>query len=130
MARPLFAYGIPLIVVWMFTLGVGTDEKAASQSPTGITPEVVADYIYALVQADRSLYTTHVVERMEELGKAVAVEHWKSEGGLPLPVQMLQMAGEDIQGQGVSLRIRLASLSPINQANGPVDDFERTGLEK
>ena len=77
-----------------------------------------------------TLYTTHVVERMEERGVAVATDQWKEQGGLPLPAQMLLMAGEEIAGQGVNLRIRLASLWPINKANGPVDDFERIGLEK
>ena len=108
----------------------GKIEMAHSGVQEGIPPEVVAEYVYAIVQADRSLYTTHVVERMEDLGKAVATEQWKEQGGLPLPAQMLLMAGEEIAGQGVNLRIRLASLWPINKANGPVDDFERVGLER
>ena len=49
---------------------------------------------------------------------------------MPLPAQMLLMAGEEIKGQGSNLRIRLASLWPINKANGPADDFERVGLER
>jgi hypothetical protein len=40
------------------------------------------------------------------------------------------MAGVEIEGQGSNLRIRLASLWPINKANGPADDFERVGLER
>src|SRR5215510_5103792 len=112
------------------TLGPVMGEKASSGAQGGIPPEVVAEYVYAIVQADRTLYTTHVVERMEERGVAVATEHWKQQGGLPLPVQMLLMAGEEIEGQGVNLRVRLASLWPINKANGPVDEFERVGLER
>jgi len=112
------------------TLGAVRGEMARSGAQEGIPPEVVAEYVYAIVQADRTLYTTHVVERMEDLGRAVATEQWKEQGGLPLPAQMLLMAGEEITGQGVSLRIRLASLWPINKANGPMDDFERVGLEK
>jgi len=112
------------------TLGAVRGEMAHSEAQMGIPPEVVAEYVYAIVQADRTLYTTHVVERMEDLGAAVATEKWKEQGGLPLPAQMLLMAGEEIVGQGVSLRIRLASLWPINKANGPLDDFERVGLER
>jgi len=104
-------------------------ETARPGTQGGIPPEVVADYVYAIVQADRTLYTTHVVERMQELGVA-ATEQWKKQGTLPLPVQMLLMAGEEIQGQGTNLRIRLTSLWPINKANGPADDFERVGLER
>jgi hypothetical protein len=95
----------------------------------GIPPEMVAEYVYAIVQADRTLYTTHVVERMQELGVS-ATEQWKKQGTLPLPVQMVLMAGEQIEGQGISLRVRLSSLWPINKANGPADDFERVGLAK
>jgi hypothetical protein len=78
---------------------------------TGIPPEVVAEYIHAVIQAD------------------VAAEEWKAKGALPLPAQMLQMAGQEIQGLGLGLRIRLASLGPIYEKNGPADQFERTGLE-
>lgn len=114
----------------LLTLGPVIVERASSGAQEGIPPEVVAEYAYAIIQADRTLYTTHVVERMEELGKAVASEQWKQQGGLPLPAQMLLMAGEEIEGQGVNLRIRLTSLWPINKANGPIDEFERIGLEK
>jgi hypothetical protein len=103
---------------------------ARAEGQGGIPPEVVAAYVYAIVQADRTLYTTHVVERMQELGKAVATEQWKEQEALLLPAQMLLMAGEEIKGQGTDLRIRLASLWPINEANGPADDFERVGLER
>ena len=105
-------------------------EPPSSNGQAGIPPEVVAEYLYAIVQADRHLYSTHVVERMQELGVTSATEQWKQQGTLPLPIQMLMMAGEQIEGQGTRLRIRLASLSPINKANGPADDFERAGLEQ
>ena len=105
-------------------------EMARPEGQAGIPPEVVAEYVYAIVQADRTLYTTHVVERMQELGVTSATEQWKQQGTLPLPIQMLMMAGEQIEGQGTRLRIRLTSLSPINKANGPADDFERAGLEQ
>ena len=105
-------------------------EVARPGAAGGIPPEVVAEYVWAVVQADRTLYTTHVVERMQELGVTVATEHWKKEGTLPLPAQMLSMGGEEVAGQGTNLRIRLTSLWPINKANGPADDFERVGLAR
>ena len=123
---------IALTVVALCALPVGglAQQSPQPEAPAGIPPHVVAAYVYALVQADRTLYTTHVVERMEDLGKAVASEDWKKQGAMPLPVQMLLMAAEDIKGQGINLRIRLASLSPINKANGPTDEFERIGLQQ
>jgi len=122
--RVLAIFGLTLLIS-----GDLIGEIARPGTQGGIPPEVVADYVYAIVQADRTLYTTHVVERMQELGVA-ATEQWKKQGTLPLPVQMLLMAGEEIQGQGTNLRIRLTSLWPINKANGPADDFERVGLER
>lgn len=94
-----------------------------------IPPELVAEYIHAVIQADRSIYSTHVVEQLQDRKVAVAAEDWKEKGALPLPAQMLQMAGQEVQGLGLGLRIRLTSLGPIYTKNGPADQFERVGLE-
>ena len=108
--------------------GVAVDVAQAGET-VGIPPEVVAEYIHAIIQADRTIYSTHVVERLQDLKVAVAAEEWKAKGTLPLPAQMLQMAGQEIQGLGLGLRIRLASLGPIYKKNEPADQFERAGLE-
>jgi hypothetical protein len=108
--------------------GVAVDVAQAGET-AGIPPEMVAEYIHAVVQADRSIYSTHVVERLQDLKVAVSAEDWKGRGVLPLPAQLLQMAGQEVQGLGLGLRIRLASLGPIYAKNGPADQFERAGLE-
>ncbi len=95
----------------------------------GIPPELVAEYIHAVIQADRSIYSTHVVEQLQGRKVTVAAEDWKERGALPLPAQMLQMAGQEVEGLGLGLRIRLTSLGPIYTKNGPADQFERVGLE-
>lgn len=110
-------------------LAGGIVDIAQAGETVGISPEMVAEYIHAVVQADRTIYSTHVVERMQDLKAAVAAEDWKEKGTLPLPAQMLQMSGQEIQGLGLGLRIRLASLGPIYKTNGPADQFERAGLE-
>ncbi len=102
---------------------------AQAMEMEGIQPELVAEYIHAIVQADRSIYSTHVVERLQDRKVATATEDWKEQGALPLPAQMLQMAGQEVQGLGLGLRIRLSSLGPIYAKNGPADQFERAGLE-
>jgi hypothetical protein len=94
-----------------------------------IPPELVAEYIHAVIQADRSIYSTHVVEQLQDRRVAVAAEDWKEKGALPLPAQMIQMAGQEVEGLGLGLRIRLTSLGPIYTKNGPADQFERVGLE-
>lgn len=106
----------------------GSVSAQAGESPA-IPPELVAEYIHAVIQVDRALYSTHVVERLQDLKITEATEEWKARGTVPLPAQMLQMAGQVIQGQGLGLRIRLASLWPLYEKNGPVDQFEREGLE-
>jgi len=108
--------------------GVQAD-VAQAQEKGGIPPELVAEYIHAVIQADRSIYSTHVVEQLQSRKITVAEEDWKEKGTLPLPAQMLQMAGLEVQGLGLGLRIRLTSLGPIYTKNGPADQFERTGLE-
>lgn len=95
----------------------------------GIPPELVAEYIHAVIQTDRSIYSTHVVEQLQNRKVAVAAEDWKEKGALPLPAQLLQMAGQEVQGLGLGLHVRLSSLGPIYKKNGPVDQFEQAGLE-
>jgi len=94
-----------------------------------VAPEVVADYIHTVIEADRTLYTTLVVQRMQEHGKVIASEHWKGRGQLPLPAQMLLLSGLAAQAQGSALQFRLASLWPLQEKNGPANDFERAGLQ-
>ncbi len=95
----------------------------------GVPPEVVANYIHAVIQADRTLYTTHVVERMQDNGIVMATEGWKRRNGLPLPAQMLLLSGLKVEEEGSGLKYRLASLWPIYEKNGPTTEFERTGLQ-
>ncbi len=110
-------------------LAGGAVVVAEAGETAGIPPAVVAEYIHAIIQADRTIYSTHVVERLQDRKVTGAAEDWKAKGALPLPAQMLQMAGQEIQGLGLGLRIRLASLGPIYTQNGPADQFERAGLE-
>jgi len=104
--------------------GVGSAEPAS-----GVPPRVVADYVHAVIEADRTLYTTHVVQRMQETGIVIAAEGWKKRNALPLPAQMLMLSGLSVEEKGVGLQYRLASLRPIYERNGPTTEFEIKGLE-
>lgn len=99
-----------------------------SSKPKGISPSTVADFIHAVIEADRTLYTTHVVERMGKHKIVIAAETWKQRKALPLPAQMLLLSGLRVKEMGLGLQYRLASLRPIYEKNGPTTDFERTGL--
>jgi len=103
-------------------------DKQASH-PTGVPYETVADYVHSVIEADRTIYTTHVVNRMQDTGIVSAREHWKQKNGLPLPAQFLNYAGRMVAKNSHGVHYRLISLWPIYRRNGPATDFERHGLE-
>jgi len=105
---------------------VGPNEARGQAS---VPPEEVADYIHAVIEADRTLYTTHVVQRMQDNGIVIASALWKKRAQLPLPAQMLLLSGIEVEAQGSGLKFRLASLWPLVEKNGPANDFEKAGLE-
>ncbi len=107
-------------------LSSGAEESSGEHC---VPPELVADYVHAVIEADRTLYTTLVVERMQDHGKVLASQHWNGTGQLPLPAQMLLVSGLEVEGMGTGLRYRLASLWPIEEENRYATDFERAGLE-
>ena len=93
-----------------------------------ISPEKVADYVHAILEADRSIYTTLVVDRMQEKGIVPAAEHWEQDNALPLPAQFLQHSGRLVAESGRGIRYRLIGFSPIYQRNAPATEFERKAL--
>ena len=99
------------------------------QPPAGIPPEKVADYVHAVLDADRTIYTNHVVNRMQAKSIVSAVEHWEQENALPLPAQFLQHSGKLVAESGRGIRYRLISLWPVYQRNAPATDLERRALE-
>jgi Protein of unknown function (DUF3365) len=110
--------------------GAGALLAAKERSTTvGIAPEKVADYVHAVLEADRLFYTTHVVNRMQEQGIVAATEQWEQGKGLPLPAQFLQHSGRLVAEAGYGIRYKLIGFSPIYQRNAPATEFERSALE-
>jgi hypothetical protein len=127
--KPISPIRISAFIFFVF-LGLNTSATGGEeQSGHGIPYQTVADYIHDIIEADRTLYTTHVVDRMQETGTAIASESWKERNALPLPAQMLLLSGERVKNKGGGLNYRLASLWPIYKKNGPANDFERKGLK-
>jgi hypothetical protein len=96
----------------------------------GIPPETVADYVHAVIQANRTVYETHIVDKLQAKGLVEAAEQWRQEAALPLPAQFLIETGKLVADTGTGLKYRLASLTPIYVWNAPASDFERKGLER
>ncbi len=113
-----------LLIAGLWTVSYGG--KSENGLP-GISPDKVVDYIHAVVQADRTIYTTRVVQRMQEKGITKADEHWEQEDALPLPAQFLKYSGRLAAESGSGVRFGLISLWPIR--NGPSTEFERTALK-
>jgi hypothetical protein len=105
-------------------------DRSGASEQEGIPPETVADYIHAVIEADRTFYTIHVVERLQKDGSAAAAEDWRARKNvLPLPAQFLMESSELAAKTGTRVRYRLLSLWPINPHNGPYDESEKKGLE-
>jgi hypothetical protein len=105
--------------------------EAATDLPSqGISPAKVADYVHAIVEADRHVYTTHIVKRMQEQGVVLAREDWESKNAIPLPAQFLHYSSKIVAESGSGIRFRLISLWPIYLRNGPATEFERNALEQ
>ena len=105
-------------------------EAASKDSSKGIPPETVSDYLVSIIKADREVYTTHVVKRMQEQGIVLAKEDWKDKNAIPLPAQFLHYSSKIVAESGSDIRYRLVSLWPIYRKNGPATPFEREALEK
>jgi hypothetical protein len=108
----------------------GSASPAAGSELPGIPPETVTDYIHAVIEADRTFYTIHVVERMQKQGGTPAAEDWRAQKKtLPLPAQFLMEASDLATKTGTKVRYRLISLWPINPHNAADDESEKKGLE-
>ena len=86
-------------------------------APITLPIETVADYIHAVIEADRDMYTKHVVERMQAKGVVVASENWEEKNTLPLPAQFLLESGRHNDKRSLGMHYRLISLWPINKRN-------------
>jgi hypothetical protein len=98
--------------------------------PLGVSPIIATDYIHSVIEADRTIYSKMIVERLGNAISLKAEENWLEKNTLPLPAQFLLMASENVTSQRLGMTYRLMSLWPINPQNGPKDSFEQKGLEE
>ena len=98
--------------------------------PKGIPVQQVADMLQAVMAADRTVYTTRVVNRLQNEDKVItADEHFVDKKALPLPAQMFRFGAEKAAEKNKSFSYSLLSLWPVNKQNAPRTDGEKDGLE-
>ncbi len=102
----------------------------SNKTRPGLSPRTATDYIHAVIQADRKVYSHDIVARLGKLGLLNASENWKEENSLLLPAQFLLKSAELSNERGIGMRYYLTSLWPINKNNSPKSKNEITGLQE
>lgn len=112
-----------LLLLW----GCSGDEQEPS---AGIAPQRFTDGLFAVMEADRTVYTQKVVQRLANEEEVIAAsEHWDDDKALPLPAQMFRFGSEMVAENTDVFSYTLQSLWPINSQNAPVTDMEEEGLQ-
>lgn len=124
-------FGILLAIVLILEIFLlGSSDASDLQTMKNLSPIKVADFIHSIVEADRKIYTTHIVKRMQEQGIVLAREDWENKNAIPLPAQFLHISSKLVAESGHGIRFRLISRWPIYRRNGPATEFERKALEE
>ncbi len=96
----------------------------------GISPQKMADSLHAVMEADRTVYTRLIVNRLQNEEKVIkASEHWKDDKALVLPAQMFRFGAERVAENEAGFSYSLQSLWPVNKQNAPKTEAEKTGLK-
>lgn len=98
--------------------------------PKGIPVQQVADMLQSVMAADRTVYTTRVVNRLQNEEKVItADEHFVDKKALPLPAQMFRFGAEKAAETNKTFSYSLLSLWPLNKQNAPRTAAEKEGLK-
>jgi hypothetical protein len=111
-----------VVAYWIFAITLANQLKSDQ-----ISPQTTADFIHAVIEANRNNYTDNVVVKLIRDG-IEAHEHWRDERGVPLPAQFLLETSRLVAIKDLGFSFRLASLTPIYAWNGANSDLERVGL--
>jgi Protein of unknown function (DUF3365) len=94
-----------------------------------VSPQTMTDALHAVMAADREVYASEVVDRLQDQEKVIkATQHFKEDKSLPLPAQMFRMGAEMGQKNDIGFTYSLLSPWPINKQNGPKTELEKMGL--
>ncbi len=107
--------------------------SSAFSVPSGkigrISPALAADYIHAVIEADRTVYSEYIVERLGETISLRATENWEKDNTLLLPAQFLMASSDISRKNNKGMSGSLLSLWPINKNNSPKTSKIKIALE-
>ncbi|HJO56872.1 MAG TPA: DUF3365 domain-containing protein, partial [Nitrospinaceae bacterium] len=87
-----------LLIVCFFT---GSASANSSEKISGISASRAADSIHSIIEANRTIYSEVIVERLAVAISLKATENWKNEDTLPLPAQFLALSSHMIKEKGL-----------------------------
>lgn len=134
----LFLLATSICLTAVACAGGGDTPSATAGAVSGISPELVVDYIHTVAESDRTAYTKHVVNRLQTLeGKekpdgvvpAEATEGWQNADGIPLPAQMFRL-GAELASESGGFTYGLISPWNLNDSQAPKDEFEKEGMQQ
>lgn len=100
-----------------------------SKNTGGVSPALASDYIHAAIEANRTIYSQYIVERLGETISLPATENWEEDKTLLLPAQFLLTSSQINNSREKGLKYRLLSLWAINKSNSPKDPKIREALK-
>jgi len=113
----------------MTSAGAAYAQWFGKSEPKGIPVQQVTDMLHAVMAADRTVYTTRVVNRLQNDEKVIkADEHFVDKKALPLPAQMFRFGAERVGEKTKKFSYSLLSLWPVNKQNAPRTKVEKDGL--
>lgn len=118
--------------IYLFILSAIAFSGCSSEKlqSNGISPQKMADALHAVMEADRTVYTQTVVNRLMKEEQVIdASEHWEDDKALPLPAQMFRMGAEMVSEQDAGFTYALLSMWPVNKQNAPKTEAEKVGLK-
>jgi hypothetical protein len=103
---------------------------APTVAADGVSYRQMADALHAVMEADRTVYTRVVVNRLQNEEMVIkASEHWQDDKALPLPAQMFRFGAEMVAERNAGFTYSLLSQWAVNKQNMPRTAVETEGLE-
>ena len=92
----------PLVTALALSLTLSACGPKESKT-AGLSPQTMADSLHSVMEADRTVYTKLIVNRLQNEEKLIkASEHWKDDKGLVLPAQMFRYSAEMVAEKGAN----------------------------